>query len=182
MLRVIAGTAKGTRLETPKDRRLRPTLDRVRESLFNILAPRLPDARFADLFAGTGANGIEALSRGAASCVFVDSDPQSLDLIQRNTTRAKLSDRATILRAQLPAGISALVRRTGQLDIIFADPPFDYTCYEDLLNEIGSQALVVPEGLIIIEHASDIQIPDNAGLMCITRNETYGRTALSFFA
>ena len=97
-MRVIAGEAKGHRLLTPKGSHVRPTLDRVRESLFSILGPYLEDAQFLDLFAGTGANGIEALSRGAASCTFVDADPRSLQMTRRNLEMTHLIGSADLWR------------------------------------------------------------------------------------
>jgi 16S rRNA (guanine(966)-N(2))-methyltransferase RsmD len=157
-------------------------LDRVRESLLNILSPRLAGARFADLFAGTGANGIEALSRGAVSCVFVDNCPQSLDLVRRNLGRAKLAENASVLRAELPKGLELLARGGNALDIVFADPPFEFCHYENLLDEIASCGLVVPGGVVILEHAFAEQVPDSAGVMRRVRHEKYGRTGLSFFS
>ena len=101
-MRVIAGTARGMRLAAPAGLRVRPTSDRVRESLFNIIAPRIEGARFLDLFAGTGANGIEALSRGAAFCSFVDQDARSLAVVRGNLEVTRLIARAQLHRCKLP--------------------------------------------------------------------------------
>ena len=101
-MRIIAGTAKGARLESPIGNDIRPTLDRVRESLFNIIAPRLECGPFLDLFAGTGANGIEALSRGAAQADFIDRDPRPTALVEKNLDRTRLSDRASTCPGFVP--------------------------------------------------------------------------------
>ena len=107
-MRIIAGIARGRRIESPAGWSTRPTLDRVRESLFNILAPRVPGAAFLDLFAGTGANGLEALSRGAVRAVLVDNDPAALAVIRRNTTLCGFTDTAQCLRLDLPTGLDRI--------------------------------------------------------------------------
>jgi 16S rRNA (guanine(966)-N(2))-methyltransferase RsmD len=183
-MRVIAGKAKGTRLVAPKGVAVRPTLDRVREALFSILAPRLENARFLDLFAGSGANGIEALSRGASSCTFVDQDPRSLAAIKRNLDAARLSEGAKLYRLAIPEGIPILAKEGLQYEIIFADPPYDLTTddYDDLLRRLRAAQLLAPGGLLIIEHARRTRLPANtADFECI-RHVEYGDTALSFFS
>ncbi|MCC6490978.1 MAG: 16S rRNA (guanine(966)-N(2))-methyltransferase RsmD, partial [Candidatus Hydrogenedentes bacterium] len=151
MPRVIAGLARGIRLDAPEGAAVRPTLDRVRESLFSILMPRLPGARFADLFAGSGANGIEALSRGAAASVFVDSDAQSLACVQQNLARARLQPDARLYRLRLPSGLARLRKTEAPFDLVFADPPFDFSAYDALLEALVSGELLLPHSLVIIE-------------------------------
>ncbi|MFA6239994.1 MAG: 16S rRNA (guanine(966)-N(2))-methyltransferase RsmD [Candidatus Hydrogenedentales bacterium] len=182
MLRVIAGEAKGIRLEAPKGSRIRPTLDRVREALFSILGPGLPGSRFADLFAGTGANGIEALSRGAASAVFVDSDTRSLDCVRGNLEKAKFGARGTLRRISIPGGLSALAKMGGAFDVIYADPPFGYQEYGELISAISDIGLLGSDGLFVLEHARDEAIPEESGGLKRYRHESYGSVGLSFFA
>ena len=180
-MRVIAGTAKGLRLHAPKNKDTRPTLDRVRESLFNILAPRLNGARFLDLFAGTGANGIEALSRGASCCVYVDSDDRALDLIRKNLASARLEDRAEVRKTVLPAGLEWLGDSPKAYDIIFADPPYKYVQFKDLLESLWRLELLALEGVLVIEHGVRTEIlPPPSGYVSV-RTETYGETGLTFF-
>jgi len=181
-MRVIAGEAKGHRLLTPKGSHVRPTLDRVRESLFSILGPYLEDAQFLDLFAGTGANGIEALSRGAAMCTFVDADPRSLQLVRRNLETTRLLQSAELWRLILPRGLRKLAEKRVGYDIIFADPPFSFLEYGSLLRHIRETELLAPEGLIVVEHAERTPPPEDTGGFTHTRLERYGETALSFFS
>ncbi len=186
-MRVIAGTAKGIRLEIPKGLDIRPTLDRVREALFSILAPRLEGARFLDLFAGTGANGIEALSRGAAWCTFADNAPAALAAIARNLEVARLSGRAERLELSLPGDIRVLANRAKPYDIVFADPPHTFAAHEVLLEQIQANHILAGGGVVVVEHATraalDVAQPPSAvsGLSC-SRRATYGDTTLSFFA
>ncbi|HNY86915.1 MAG TPA: 16S rRNA (guanine(966)-N(2))-methyltransferase RsmD [Candidatus Hydrogenedentes bacterium] len=179
-MRIIAGTARGRRLEPPPDRATRPTLDRVRESLFNILAPRLEGAVFADLFAGTGANGLEALSRGAASAVFVESDGQMLSLLRRNVSHCGFEDRAVLHRLTLPGGLSGL---RGPFDLVFADPPWRYEGYGALLEALAASGVVRPGGWVVLESgAKTAPPPDAAGGLEAFRRQRYGETLLSFYA
>lgn len=181
-MRVIAGTAKGIRLESPKGRAIRPTLDRVREALFSILAPRLEGARFLDLFAGTGANGVEALSRGAAWCTFVDHAPVAMSTMARNLQAAKCLDRAERLRLELPGELSVLRGRAAPYDIVFADPPYGFAQYAPLVTQVRDMALLVEGGVLVVEHASRAPITEAAeGLTC-SREARYGDTTLSFFS
>ena len=181
-MRVIAGSAKGTRLRSPRDRGARPTLDRVREALFSILGARVEDARVLDLFAGTGAIGIEALSRGAARCEFVEKDRERKALILENLNAAKVRDRASVRASVLPEGLSTLARDGSRFDIIYADPPFDFGRYAVLCAEIDRLNLLNPEGILIVEHDSKTALGDRTDRLIRVREARYGRTTLSFFA
>jgi len=179
-MRVIAGEAKGIRLVSPSPGMpVRPTLDRVRESVFNILAPRLADARFLDLFAGTGANGIEALSRGAVRAVLVDADSRALALAEENLERTRLKPRGTCLRLRLPGQLSRL---TPPFDLVYADPPHDFEAWPNLFDEVERCGLVAPGGLFILEHDPRQRVPEQAGVLLRARQVTYGKTTISFFS
>jgi 16S rRNA (guanine(966)-N(2))-methyltransferase RsmD len=181
-MRVIAGKARGVHLTAPKGIEVRPTLDKVRGALFNILGPRVEAARFLDLFAGTGANGIEALSRGARICTFVDNDVRSLGAIRRNLDAARLSEFASIRRLTLPRGLSKLVEEGATYDIVFADPPYDFADYRSLLDTLRAEALLDPGAIVVIEHRAKRPLTrEDLGLDCI-RHAEYGATALSFFS
>jgi 16S rRNA (guanine(966)-N(2))-methyltransferase RsmD len=160
---------------------VRPTLDRVREALFSILGPRLEGARFLDLFAGTGANGIEALSRGARAAVFVENDLRSIEAIRRNLELTRLSG-ATCLRALLPAALAELGRKEPPFDLVFADPPYAFSDYERLLLGLEEGGLVAQDGLIVVEHAVRVGIPEKVGELTRYRQAVYGDTARSFFS
>lgn len=147
-MRVISGSARGLKLTAPAGLDTRPTLDRVKEALFNILASELRGARVLDLFAGSGALGIEALSRGGESAVFVDSSPAAREAILKNLTNSRLRDRAEI------AASDALdyLRRCGKsFDLIFLDPPYSGGLYEEALSLIAREMLLSPGGAVVAE-------------------------------
>jgi 16S rRNA (guanine966-N2)-methyltransferase len=177
-MRIIAGTARGRKLMEPPDRRIRPTLDKVRGALFNMLMPEIEDAVFLDLFAGTGANGIEALSRGAASCVFVDNDGEAQKIIRENLFHTGLARQARCLPLALPADMG---RITGTYDIIFADPPYHNDYYAALLEGIVQHKLLHPDGVIVLEHDRREDLPENIAGLERTRFKHYGDAALSAY-
>jgi len=179
-MRVIGGTAKGRRLEAPKGKHVRPTLERVREALFDILSSEVSGSRFLDLFAGTGANGIEALSRGARQAVFVDSDDSVVAVLHRNLEHTGFADRARCLRLTLPAGLRGFGRRHGVFDIVFADPPRAFAETEAVLDGIRRQGALTSNGMVVVEHGSRAAIDNVEGWRC-ARQVIYGDNALSFF-
>lgn len=181
-MRVIGGTARGLRLEVPKGTRVRPTLDRVRESLFNILSPHLAEARFLDLFAGSGANGIEALSRGAAHSAFVDDDARSLTVVRHNLSTTGLAKRSSVHRLSLPTGLTKLSDREKPFGLVFADPPYIFEAYEKLLRTLREAELLVPDGLVVLEHATRVELPEELSGYRRYRQAKYGEASLSFFS
>jgi 16S rRNA (guanine(966)-N(2))-methyltransferase RsmD len=182
-MRVIAGTSRGVPLFTPPGNEIRPTLDRVRESLFNVLMHRTEGCRFLDLFAGTGANGIEALSRGAASAVFVDQDAKSIELVQRNLQKTRLEANAVCQRLQLPAGLTTIGREgCPPFDIVFCDPPYAFSDYVALLTEVQTQQLLAEGAVVIVETFAAKELPQQIGVLTLERRRVYGDTALSFFS
>ena len=181
-MRVIAGKAKGIRLCAPKGLGVRPTLDRVREALFNILAERVPGARFLDLYAGTGANGIEALSRGARECLFVDSALESLRIIAKNLEQTRLSAASTCLRCVLPAGLMRVESWGLPFDIVFADPPYGRTDVAALLEGIQEKKVLSPGGILVVEHPARQPLEGTSGGLQAFRTATYGEVGLSFLS
>jgi 16S rRNA (guanine966-N2)-methyltransferase len=176
-MRVIAGTLKGRRLQAPGWDGLRPTSDKLRETLFNVLAPRIQGAQVLDGYAGTGAVGIEALSRGAAHVTFVERDPRAAALIAANLERCGVSDRYAIIRARFagterpPAG--------GRFDIIFVDPP--YGAGELAAALAAAESLVQAGTLLVLEHAKRDAAPEETGALIRTRLLTSGDSALAFY-
>jgi 16S rRNA (guanine966-N2)-methyltransferase len=172
-MRIIAGELKGRRLNTPKWEGLRPTSDKLRETLFNVVAKRVPDARVLDLYAGTGAVGIEALSRGATHVTFVDTDPRARKLISDNLERCGVSDRYVIIRA--PQSLPA-----KSFDLVVLDPPYTEP---DLSAAIGvAEPLLAPGGLLILEHARRRPAPEQVGRLAKTRDLVSGDSALAFYS
>jgi 16S rRNA (guanine(966)-N(2))-methyltransferase RsmD len=177
-LRIIAGTLKGRRIDAPKWDGLRPTSDKLRETLFNVLAPRIAGARVLDGYAGTGAVGIEALSRGASHVTFVERDPRAIALVKSNLERCGISDRYAIIRARF-AG-TAQPPGGGPFDIIFLDPPYGR---RELIEALEAAApLVEQQTLLVIEHARRDPAPESVGTLGRTRVLTSGDSALSFYS
>jgi 16S rRNA (guanine966-N2)-methyltransferase len=147
-MRIIAGSAKGTRLASVPAG-TRPVSDRAREGLFSSLGPAVVNARVLDLFAGTGALGIEALSRGAASALFVDSAPPSVKVIEENLRRTRLASRATVRRQDV---LAAVRHEFGQFDVVLLDPPYALPGREldGVLGEMAGQNVVSPGGLVVV--------------------------------
>lgn len=180
-MRIISGTAKGRTLKAPTWDGLRPTSDRLRETLFNILASRIDDARVLDLFAGTGAIGLEALSRGAAHAVFVDADRRAVALIAENARRAKLADRCVIIREAVERALSPGARTEGvggPFDIVVLDPPYALPDVAPALT-LALRTLA-PGGLGVLEHAWRRRPPGVPG-GGPTRTVRAGDSALSFY-
>ena len=151
-MRVIAGSARRINLVTPSGQHTRPTTDRIKETLFNILMPEIPGCRFLDLFAGSGGIGIEALSRGAREAVFVENNRKAVSIIQENLTFTRLSDRARVMGTDAVTAIRQLSGK-GSFDIIFMDPPYRNSLYAPVLSALqtsdvlGSGTLVIAESL-----------------------------------
>lgn len=189
-MRVISGAHGGRTLHVPANATFRPTTDRVKESVFNILASRIhwETSLVCDLFAGSGSLGIEALSRGARRCRFVESSRESLRVLERNLAELGLAPRADIVRGNVE---TFLAGRSGQpdpthtdpdnsrlVDVIFADPPYRYPDVTLLLA--GMATHLAPDGIIVFEHEGKLRIDDSAGLEAVDRRE-YGTTAVTFF-
>jgi 16S rRNA (guanine966-N2)-methyltransferase len=176
-MRIISGSLKGRRLQTPKWDGLRPTSDRLRETLFNILAGRLPGAFVLDGYAGTGAVGIEAMSRGAAGVVFVDRDARAAALIEVNLRRCGISEGCAIIRADI--GRLSQPGGSRPFDVILLDPPY---VGPDLESCVGWAApWLAAEGVLTLEHARRRMSPPNAGGLTRTRVVISGDSALSFY-
>jgi len=156
-MRVIAGTCRSLPLKTVPGDDVRPTTDRIKETLFNMLAPYVPGCRFLDLFAGSGGIGIEALSRGAEKAWFVDSARKSVICIEENLKFTRLTDRAEVLLCDALTGVLRLEGRTdGPLDLIFMDPPYGMGLGAPVLRALRHSRLVSPETIIVIEEKADV--------------------------
>jgi 16S rRNA (guanine966-N2)-methyltransferase len=177
-MRIIAGTNKGRGLKTPKWDGLRPTSDKLRETLFNIIAPHVMAARVLDVFAGTGAIALEALSRGAASATCIEQDRRAVQLIEANRALCGEQNRCAIIR---DAAERALARpiRGGPFDIIVLDPPYEFAALATAVRDAASQRR--PGAVLVLEHASRVAPPAAAGLT-VTRTVKSGDSALSFYA
>ncbi len=180
-MRVIAGLYRGRVLKSPPDAKTRPTSDRLRETLFNILAPRINDeTRFLDLCAGTGAIGIEALSRGAKFVTFVDRSKKSCALVEENLDKLAVPESQTEILNHEAENFTARAHKQGW-DIAFFDPPYESN-YALVLHDFGSKNDLLNEGgVLVVEHHTKKQIPDEVGAMRRWRVLKQGETNLSFY-
>jgi 16S rRNA (guanine(966)-N(2))-methyltransferase RsmD len=181
-MRVIAGKYRSRTLRSMKGQALRPTSDRLRETLFNIIRPALEGATFIDLYAGTGAVGIEALSRGARSAIFVEQHGPAAALIRRNLESLEIGSEAEILGMDVLRGLSRLETRHAHAGFIFLDPPYAAAGeYERALEFLGESSLVAPGGCVIAEHPRKKALPERAGNLERVRLVEQGDAALSFY-
>ncbi len=180
-MRVIAGIYRGRVLKSPQDSKTRPTSDRLRETLFNVLAPRIgEDTRFLDLCAGTGAVGIEALSRGAAFVTFVDRSKRSCALIEENLDKLDIPESTTEILG-LEAENFAGREHSNGWDIAFFDPPYE-SDYSIVIHEFGfNHTLLNAGGILVIEHHTKKPVPDAVGALRRWRILKQGETSLSFY-
>ena len=184
-MRVIAGLYRSRPLVAPRGTGTRPTSDRLRETLFNIVAPRVAGCRFADLYAGTGAVGIEALSRGAAHVFFAETARPALAALRQNLQQLNLSGGYTVEDRGTAALLVRLLTRPEPLDLVFLDPPYDaateYTNTLSLLGSSRAQTLLAPDARIIAEHSSKAELPERFGQLQRTRLLLQGDAVLSFY-
>lgn len=180
-MRIIAGEFRGRVIKSPTDSRTRPTSDRLRETLFNVLAPRIEDARFLDLCAGTGAIGMEALSRGAEHVTFVDRSRKACALIEENLDLLGVPEEATEILALSAENFVGRKHESGW-DIVFYDPPYDSN-YDLVLFEFGvlGGTLLNDDGVLIAEHHTKHVLPDSAQGLRRWRILKQGETSLSFY-
>ena len=154
-MRVIAGKARRLNLKTIPGNETRPTTDRIKETLFNILQPEIPGCRFLDLFSGSGAIGIEALSRGAKQAFFVESNPEAVSCIRENLSRTHLEEGALVLNCDVIAGLKKLEGRNPRFDIIFMDPPYNHLWEKEVLTYLAHSSLADEHTMIITEASKE---------------------------
>jgi 16S rRNA (guanine(966)-N(2))-methyltransferase RsmD len=180
-VRVIAGTLKGRRLKAPTWNGLRPTSDKLRETLFNILAPRMSGALVLDAFAGTGALGIEAWSRGARAVTFIENDVRALSLIAANLAHCGIETGYTVLRVPVARGLEHLSALPSfePFDVMLMDPPYGFDSGAVLA---GADAVLAAAGLLVFEHAGRQQVPEVVGRLVRVRQVASGDSSLTFYS
>lgn len=179
-MRIITGRAKGTNLFTPKNYDVRPTADRVKESVFNIIGSSIVDARVLDAFAGTGNLGLECWSRGAASVIFVDKSRESLKLVQRNVEKCHAEDDCRLLEGEAASQIARLERQGEVFDFIFLDPPYHKGLLEKFLAKLAEHSIASANCRIVAERAADEKMPVLPEGFELQREEKYGSTVIDF--
>lgn len=183
-MRIIAGEARRTVIRAPAGTDTRPTGDRVREAVFAILGPidrEAPAPTVLDLFSGTGALGLEAVSRGAAHCVLVERDPECVRLCAANAERARLSDRVRILAADVRRALRQLEGESARFDWIFCDPPYSTDDLETTLERLGTGRLLGEYALVIAEHSPRRPPAERFGVLGLSDRRRWGDTEVTFY-
>jgi 16S rRNA (guanine966-N2)-methyltransferase len=181
-VRVISGTAKGHKLQVPRGLTVRPTPDRAKQALFNIIGERVVGCRFLDLYAGTGAIGIEALSRGAEEVVFVEKRSRVARIIARNLAKTGLAARARVVVADVAQTLAKMGEEPTIFDVIFADPPYNDENAPHILQVLDTKRLLNENGFVVWEHATAMTIPANIGKLVSVKEVRYGDTSFAFLA
>lgn len=180
-MRILAGQYKGRSLLRPRG--IRPTSDKVKAALFNILADAVPGARCLDVCAGSGSVGLEALSRGAAAVTWIERDPACYRALRQNVERvigACPAPHLTVMRQDAPAALRQLGERGAQFDLIFLDPPYDdISLVKRTLQVISRHAILTPSGWLVVEHASRVEVPQPVENIEVVSRYRYGDTTLS---
>jgi 16S rRNA (guanine966-N2)-methyltransferase len=182
MSRIIAGAGKGRRLKTTAGDATRPTGARVRQSLFDILAPVIPGCRFLDAFAGNGGVGLEALSRGASTVVLVDRAAAAVEAAKENARAlSSAGGDVRVYRQDARTAIGALADQGRQFDVVYLDPPYDSDLYEPLIGLLGEGALLAEDAVVVAEHFHKRSLPETIGALTRTREKRVGDHCLSFY-
>lgn len=176
-MRIISGEFRGFKLDTPKGDAIRPTTDRIKEDVFNIISPYIEDSLFLDLFSGTGAIGIEAISRGCAKAVLVDHDKTSIALIKKNASKIK-SRKIEIICSNAE---KFLLSTQDKYDIIFMDPPYRYENIGKLIDIIEKRDIINNNGIMIIEQGGDSEIEEKIGYFILYKTKKYASTKMYYF-
>src|SRR5579859_193809 len=185
-MRIIAGTFRSRQLKSLKGRALRPTSDKLRETLFNVLGELVAGARFMDLFAGTGAAGIEALSRGAREAIFVEKHPPAAALIKKNLESLDIRKHTRVLRSDALQALKKIAQEpaeaSARIDILFLDPPYaEKLQYANVLSFLGETNLLAENAVVIAEHQRSLDLPETFGKLERVRVLRQGDAALTFF-
>jgi len=182
MMRIIAGKFKGKKLLPMRGAATRPTSAKVREAIFSIRGDRVTGARVLDLFAGTGAFGLEAISRGAAHAVFIDSEKDAVELIRRNVAACRAEDAATVICWNILRNLSCLPRTANQFDLVFIDPPYNQDAIQPTLVHLAGSGTLASGASIIVEHGAQEAVPDAVSGLVVTDRRKYGKTRITFYA
>ena len=178
-MRIIAGSARGIKLAAPEGIKTRPTTDRIKESLFNMISPDLLNCSFLDLYSGSGSIGLEAVSRGAKKAILVDSSPDCYNIIMSNAVRTKLTSLITIHIKDVTLALKQLSQYEESFDIIFMDPPYEDSSVVNVLQCILIAKILSPTGYIIVESGSQKMLPAIKGLE-VFKQKKFKTTTLSF--
>ena len=180
-MRVVSGTCKGRPLKAVPGTSTRPTTDKVKEAIFNMIGPYFNGGLGLDLFGGSGGLGIEGLSRGLDKVIFVDKDAKAIQTIKSNVESCDFSSKIEIYRNDALRAIKALTKRDIQFDLIFLDPPYHKQQLKDLIEYIEENRILTRTGFVVAEHATEVDLPQQINGLMRTKFEKYGISAVSIF-
>ncbi|WP_249315279.1 16S rRNA (guanine(966)-N(2))-methyltransferase RsmD [Bacillus sp. FJAT-49711] len=180
-MRVISGSCKGRPLKSVRGNDTRPTTDKIKETIFNVIGPYFSGGLGLDLFAGSGGLGIEALSRGLDHVIFVDRDSNAIQTIHQNIGLCKMAAKSEVFRNDAERALKALLKRDLQFDYIFLDPPYRKQRLEELLIFIEGNQLIASHGTVICEHSTDIILPQKIGHLEQTKKGDYGSIGITIY-
>ncbi|OIJ17727.1 16S rRNA (guanine(966)-N(2))-methyltransferase RsmD [Anaerobacillus alkalidiazotrophicus] len=180
-MRVISGTCKGRPLKAVPGTLTRPTTDKVKESIFNIIGPYFKGGQALDLYAGSGGLGIEALSRGIDNVIFVDHNPKAVEIIKLNLKNCRFEDKVEVYRNESMRALKAIAKRKLKFDLIFLDPPYAKQRLEDEIDFIVKNDLLSQDGIIVTEHDANVSISSSIDNLSCYRQEHYGDTGITIY-
>ncbi|MHC0037287.1 16S rRNA (guanine(966)-N(2))-methyltransferase RsmD [Pseudoneobacillus sp. C159] len=180
-MRVVSGIYKGRTLKAVPGNNTRPTTDKVKEAIFNMIGPYFDGGLGLDLFAGSGSLGIESLSRGLDKVIFVDKDKQALQIIKENIALFDLEEKTEVYRNDADRALKAIVKRDIKFDFIFLDPPYKKQQLIKLLEVISQEHILSDSGMVVCEHSADVILPNEVGSLNMVRKEQYGVIGVSIY-
>lgn len=180
-MRVIAGERKGMPLKTAAGTNTRPTTDKVKESIFNIIGPFFDGGIAVDLFAGSGSLGIETLSRGAEKAIFIEKDNKAFQMLQENIKKCRYEQKSELYKTDAFRAVKALIKRDIVIDYLFVDPPYKKIEYYNLVLSLINENKLSNKAIIVCEHSSFVELPDEFQQFKRSRQETYGDTVISIY-
>lgn len=180
-MRVVAGERKGMPLKAVAGNTTRPTTDKVKESIFNIIGPFFDGGIAVDLFAGSGGLGIEALSRGAEQAIFVEKDSRAFQVLQENIKKCRYENDTELFRTDAARAVKGLMKRELVIDYLFVDPPYHKAEYYDLVTQLVEAGKLSEDAIILCEHTRELTLPEAYGAFALVRRETYGETIISVY-
>lgn len=181
-MRVVSGTCKGRPLKAVPGTSTRPTTDKVKEAIFNIVGPYFEGGMGLDLFAGSGGLGIEALSRGLDKVIFIDRDGKAIQTIHQNLKSCGFEEKNEVFRNDADRALKAIKKRELSFDMIFLDPPYKKQQLLSLLEKFDEEKLLNDNGIIVCEHGHDVKLPQTVGNLVQTKQETYGVISISIYS
>jgi len=180
-MRVVAGDRKGMPLKAITGNTTRPTTDKVKESIFNMIGPFFDGGIALDLFAGSGGLGIECLSRGADQAIFVEKDSRAFQTLQVNIKKCRYEREVELFRTDANRAVKGLLKREIVIDYLFVDPPYHKKEYYDLVETLVQGEKLSESAIIMCEHSLEVELPESYGVYQLTRRETYGSTIISIY-